>query len=411
MAKATPGIRVRHGRECRSHKGGGCSCSPVYEAWVYDARATWVRKCDGKQMRGQKIRRTFPTLAAAKLWRADATSGLAKGTMKAPTKQTLEQAAETWLEGAKAHAILTRSGAPYKPAVLRGYEADLRRYVLPELGAHRLADLRRADLQWFVDKLIRDGKTPTKIHATVMPIRAICRYAIERDEILVNPTANLRLPATGDSRDRVASPAEAARLLDALPEEDRALWAVAFYAGLRRGELRGLRDEDVDLDANLIHVRRGWDEVEGPIEPKSKKGERQVPVPAILRRYLLEHRARTGRRGDDLFFGRTARDAFTPTHLRRQALKAWAAASVGAFFRGESIGLEPIRLHECRHTYVSLMHAAGRSLEEIGDYVGHTSAYMTDKYRHLIDGQRQQAAAAFDAFLGATGAQTGAQGR
>jgi integrase len=45
------------------------------------------------------------------------------------------------------------------------------------------------------------------------------------------------------------------------------------------------------------------------------------------------------------------------------------------------------------------MAAAGRSLPEIGDYVGHTSAYMTDRYRHLLDGARDEAAAALDALL------------
>jgi integrase len=55
------------------------------------------------------------------------------------------------------------------------------------------------------------------------------------------------------------------------------LWATAFYAGLRRGELRALRDDDVDLRANLIHVRRSWDEKEGEIAPKSDKGTRARP--------------------------------------------------------------------------------------------------------------------------------------
>jgi hypothetical protein len=58
------------------------------------------------------------------------------------------------------------------------------------------------------------------------------------------------------------------------------------------------------------------------------------------------------------------------------------------------------------------MHAAGRSLEEVGDYVGHSSSYMTDRYRHLIEGQRAEAADAFDAFLASrsrTGATTGTQ--
>jgi integrase len=60
-----------------------------------------------------------------------------------------------------------------------------------------------------------------------------------------------------------------------------------------------------------------------------------------------------------------------------------------------------IRLHECRHTYVSLMHAAGCSLEEIGDYVGHSSTYMTDKYRHLLPGSHRDAARRLDALLAA----------
>lgn len=71
--------------------------------------------------------------------------------------------------------------------------------------------------------------------------------------------------------------------------------------------------------------------------------------------------------------------------------------------------LEPITLHECRHTYVTLMHEAGFSLEEIGDYVGHNSAYMTEAYRHLREGHEARAAERFDRYL--TGAETGATGR
>jgi hypothetical protein len=87
-------------------------------------------------------------------------------------------------------------------------------------------------------------------------------------------------------------------------------------------------------------------------------------------------------------FGRSASAPFTPTHVRDRALAAWAAAAVGAFLRSESVDLKPIGLHELRHSYVSLMHDAGFSPERLGDYVGHSSAYMTDAYRHLIKGTR-----------------------
>ena len=243
--------------------------------------------------------------------------------MRAPGRQTLSEAAEAWLAGAKKHVILTRGGTPYKPAVIRGYEADLRRYVLPDLGAIRFSELRRADLQALVDRLFADGRSATKLHAVVMPVRAICRHALERDELFVNPTTNLRLPVASGRRERVATPAEAAELLAALPEADQPLWATALYAGLRRGELRGLRFSDVDREANVISVVRSWDEKEGPVAPKSRKGTRTVPIPSPLRLMLLEHKMRTGRDGDDLVFGRSAREPFTPTAIRRRALAAW----------------------------------------------------------------------------------------
>jgi hypothetical protein len=55
-----------------------------------------------------------------------------------------------------------------------------------------------------------------------MPVRMLCRYAIERDEILINPTTNLRLPVANGRRERVASPQEAAELIEALPEDSAA---------------------------------------------------------------------------------------------------------------------------------------------------------------------------------------------
>ncbi len=233
-------------------------------------------------------------------------------------------------------------------------------------------------------------------------LRAVLRRPLKNDELRANPVDDhLDLPPDSEPRNRAASPAEASALLEALPDDDRALWATAFYAGLRRGELRALRVSDLNDARTEIHVRCGWDDYAGEIEPKSKKGNRRVPVAGTLRLILLEHLARTGRRRDDLVFGRTACDPFTPTHIRKRALGAWAAAAVGAFLRGESSALEPIGLHECRHTFVSLMVAAGQSLEEIGDYVGHSSAYMTDRYRHLLDGAREDAAAALDALLAA----------
>jgi integrase len=60
------------------------------------------------------------------------------------------------------------------------------------------------------------------------------------------------------------------------------------YGGLRRGELRALRVEDVDLGHGLIRVERNWDPREGEIDLKSSAGRRKVPISAVLRGFLVE---------------------------------------------------------------------------------------------------------------------------
>jgi integrase len=371
-----------------------------YEAWAWDRREK------------KKVRKTFASFDAAKTWRHDAASGLRKGTVRAPTATTIRAAWDGWLEAAKRGEILSRNREPYKPSSLRGYEHDMAEYVLDDFGALRLAELRPDDVQALIERLLGEELSGSKVRNVLVPLQSL--YRRHRREVPVDPTDGLDLPPPGGRRERVASPSEAAELLETLPEEQQALWAVAFYAGLRRGELRALRASAIDWPtATTIRVERSWDDVEGDIGPKSRKGKRVVPVAGVLRTYLLAHKLATGRDGDDFLFGRTAREPFTPTTVRKAALKAWAAT----YMCGCAIATDedekpldkcpehkaghrvPIGLHECRHTYVSLMHAAGNSLEEIGDYVGHSSAYMTDHYRHLIEGQRDQAAAKLDKFL------------
>ena len=383
--RRSTGIDERHSRGCRSREGGKCNCNPSYRAWIYDARS------------GQKIRRTFPTQAAAKSWRADALSAQQRGRLAPTTRRTLRESAEAWLDGATADppVILSRTGQRYKPSVLRGYAADLRNHVLADLGGLRLADVRRGDLQALVDRLLGQGLSPSKVRNALMPVRAIYRHALERDEVMINPTANLRLPTGLGIRDRVATVGEAEVLFEALPETDRALWATAFYAGLRLGELRALRWDDIDLVAGLIRVERGWDDKAGAIAPKSEKGRRRVPIMGALGAYLERHRELTGRSGRDLVFGWTANSPFTPSHMRQRALKAWAATAIGAFLRGESLPIElrPIGFHELRHSFVSFAAAAigphGERLkpEEVGDMVGHSTVYMTERYRHEFEGR------------------------
>jgi integrase len=191
--------------------------------------------------------------------------------MKAPSQLSLRDVAEAWLAGAAEGTIRNRSGDEYKPSVLRGYEQALRNRILPELGGARVSDVTRPDLQDLADRLLAEGLDPSTIRNTFLPVRVLFRRAVARGEVAVNPTTGLELPAVRGRRDRIAAPAEAEQLLDALSASDRALWATAFYAGLRLGELRALRHDDVDLAAGVIRVRRSWDQRAGEIAPKSRQ--------------------------------------------------------------------------------------------------------------------------------------------
>lgn len=161
---------------------------------------------------------------------------------------------------------------------------------------------------------------------------------------------------------RIATPAEADALLDALPASEQATWATAFYAGLRRGELQALRCSAIDLGTSTIRVERSWDQYEGAIDPKSDTSTRTVPLLGELRDYLDEHLLTTGRSGEQLVFGRTAHDPFVPSTLRSRALRAW-----------EPTELTPIGLHQCRHTFASMLIGARANPKAVQEAMGHSS--------------------------------------
>jgi integrase len=272
---------------------------------------------------------------------------LRRGEMRAPVQTTLEEAADRWLDGARRGAVRTRTGDPYKPAAVRDYAAKLRAHVLPVLGPRKLSAITRADVQDLVDELVAAGLAASTIRGAINPLRAIFRREVSGGRLAVNPTGGLELPTDRASRERIADPDEVARLLAAVPERDRAVWATAMYAGLRRGELQALTVDNINFEAGVIHVEHGWDEKEGRIETKGRT-RRRVPITSVLREELLAHLLRTGRRGSDLVFGRSAVSPFAPPRLTARANTAWRNA-----------GLERITLHECRHTFASYMIAAG----------------------------------------------------
>ena len=88
-------------------------------------------------------------------------------------------------------------------------------------------------------------------------------------------------------------------------------------------------------------------------------------------------------------FGSTAASPFSPSPVRERADAAWKCG-----------GLDPITLHECRHTFASLMIAAGVNAKALSTYMGHANISITlDRYGHLMPGNEDEAAGLLDAYL------------
>ncbi len=384
MSTRATGIRQVHSRRCprRSERDARCRCSPGYEASVWDAAA------------GRRLRRTFRSERAAKAWRADTTRGINRGEVTAARAPTVRAAGEALVAGMRAGSVRNRSGRPFKPSVVEGYEASLIQLGLP--GSRRAPPGRRPPpaCQALADRLVADGKRPSTVRNVLMPLRVIFRRGIRDGVVVVNPTSELDLPADTGRRDRFATPAEAAALLAVLDPGDRAAWALALYAGLRLGEVRALEWSEVDLDAGELHVRRAWcNRTKQMTAPKTPAAERMVPVAGELRQILLEYRLLTGRVGGGLVVSRRGGGVESADALADRAERAWNASS-----------LEPLSMHDARHTYASLMILAGVPITALARFMGHTSITTTvDRYGHLYPTERRTAAAALDRLLGLSG--------
>jgi integrase len=153
--------------------------------------------------------------------------------------------------------------------------------------------------------------------------------------------------------------------------QDAELVRLAAYAGLRRGELVALRWRDVDFGGRKIIVRRA---LSGEAEVRSTKSRRarQVPLPAQAAEALERLRCRQEFVGpDDYVFASRLGRRLDPTAVRRRFERA-----------RDTAGLEPLRFHDLRHTYGSLLVAGGIDLPSVKAAMGHSHITTTERYLH-----------------------------
>ena len=360
------GLYVRHAKRCRSRQGKRCTCEPSYRG-----------KRRSPLTREPEYSRTSKDRSAIVTWLEGGEKATEAVQERRSAGPTFGELAHRWREGVQNGSIGKRRGrGRYSPTTWRRYRHSLDYTLLPGrsdefplgegFGDRVASEIEDFEWQLFVDRCARRGLKRSTINNHLAVVNAIYSWAAYPTRRLVprNPTRDVELPPGDEKRRlRIADPAEAARLIAALDPDDAVPYAIAFYGGERRSELDRLEWPDVDLDAQLIHVRAS----------KSEAGtNRRAPFAAPLVPIIRQAFLRQGRPSIGRVLGRVA---VINSRLPQRADHAWA---------DHDPPLERVTLHECRHTYASYLMAAGYTLREIMEYLGHSSLAATERYVKLL---------------------------
>jgi integrase len=389
------GVFARHRAGCAVERGKRCSCSPSYWGKVWD--------------RESKKARTTSFLSnptAARNARDDLLRDIRNGQLPADESMRVKAAAEAFLSAAESGVALNKHGRRYKPSAVDDLRSALENHVIPAVGAKKIGEVRRRDVQRLVDE-IAPRLSGSRVRSVVNAVHSLYRWAQVRELVYHDPAALVPLPAMeARPRDRVATPEEMATLLAALEPADALPYALAAYATARRAEIRHARVQDVDLDLGIIHLAA--DER----ARKSRAAMRAVPIVKPLRIMLRRSLLQRGRPAPEELLcpgrktgGRNS-GMLSFEALQTRADQIWQPTDDQGRPTGPKVG-DRITAHECRHTCATWLDAAGVRPVVVSRLMGHSAprrqegaAQITqERYTHVLPGDLELAREQLDAYL------------
>jgi integrase len=328
---------------------------------------------------------------------------------------------ETWLA----------SRRKIRPSVARSYQQHINNWLVPHLGHLPLERLNAghvaglfATIDRFNDEIQRqraEGKalitiegdvrsqprivgpnTQRRIFAT---LRAAMNAAVKQRKIIFNPCAGVELDPETPAEAKRWTAGQAARFITATAGDPLGLmFRVAVLRGARRGELCGLRWASADLDSGVLVIERTILELDGHLVegmPKTEAGKRRIYLDAATTDLLKAHRKsqlaarlRAGEawQDNDLVFCRFDGTPWRPSYVSRR---------FGAL--AQAAGVPVIKLHEARHSAISLMRDAGVDRDVRMREAGHADTEVADRYTHVLDAAHRAAAEQVAALVAKAG--------
>jgi integrase len=310
----------------------------------------------------------------------------------------IREVAEHWLQSRRPH-VKRSTWESYKKGVhyivgplLVGSPEERRRWAaaeksgvapsIPMLGEVRLADLTTAQIRSWHNTLVVQVGIHTA-HAAKKFLRGILALAAEDFQVRVPPMP-VQLTRSGRrEKKQILDPAQVRLLLDQAQREPHGIYYVfPFLTGVRPSEQLGLLWEDVDLAKRTIHIRR-MQELDGTLVnlPKTEAGERTIPMSETLCYMLARWRQDFPSQvhpGTRVFpgLGRIYLDGAQPKGVGRPLTYAnfrmnyWKPAF-------ERAGLPYVTPHSARHTFISVLQAAGVEVGLVSKLAGHANASIT----------------------------------
>lgn len=312
---------------------------------------------------GKRIRKAFygKTLKEAQAKADEFKRALADGIDVAAREQLVSQWIETWLD------VYGRKGAP---STVSAHEIQARR-LSSALGDLKLCAVRPVHIQRYADTLSSLKALTVRNHRNT--VQAIFRQAVLNRILTHDPTQGVTWGGHADGTHRALSSEEISLISDHWQEHPLGPTVMLMlYAGLRRGEALGLRWEDVDLHAGLLHIRHALQmQPKGTFVlagPKTRSSVRDVPILPILRAVLdtLPH--------DTEYILPQYASSGCFQYAFRQYIKFMSRYD-------PAFTLTP---HDLRHTFASICYDASIDVKSAQAFLGHANPSTTlNIYTHL----------------------------
>lgn len=250
------------------------------------------------------------------------------------------------------------------------YRLILNRYIIPQLGDLQLQQIRPIQLQQFINRVAEEGKSKDLQSKIKVTLNAIFRYAVENGLIYGNPAQYIKTQGVTHTRTALTTEQQEELLETCTGMPGEIIIKLAYYLGLRRGEIIGLHWTDIDRKNRTLHVQRAVEFIGNQPREKPTKtaaGDRVLPVPDALWALLEKQEKKS------VFI--------VPKHDGGQL-------SLIAFNRRmkpiyEKLSFK-LTLHMLRHTYATRLDLLGVAPKTCQYLLGHASLGVTkDVYTHI----------------------------